>query len=96
MSHLIMCRDPTPIPGVSDTRECPQPMTDRAAYVTRLRAFIRLLLDSGCDVSDALQFEQHQIEKMRIEKRDVWSSDISGKRRSNRLSFLSPLSWRRC
>jgi integrase len=50
----------------------PQSVTDRAAYVTRLRAFIRLLLDSGCDVSDALQFGQHQIEKMRIEKRDVW------------------------
>src|SRR5258708_5254410 len=53
--------------------ECvPQSVTDRAAYVARLRAFIRLLLDSGCDVSDALQFGQHQIEKMRIEKRDVW------------------------
>ena len=49
----------------------PPSVTDRA-YVTRLRAFIRLLLDSGCDVSDALQFGQHQIEKMRIEKRDVW------------------------
>jgi integrase len=53
--------------------ECvPQSVTGRAAYVTRLRAFIRLLLDSGCDVSDALQFGQHQIEKIRIEERDVW------------------------
>ena len=53
--------------------ECvPQSVTDRATYIARLRAFIRLLLDSGCDVSDALQFGQHQIEKMRIEKRDVW------------------------
>ena len=50
----------------------PQNVTDKAAYVTRLRAFVRLLLDSGCDVSDAVQFGQHQIEKMRIEKRDVW------------------------
>jgi integrase len=49
----------------------PPSVTDRA-YVTRLRAFTRLLLDSGCDVSDALQFGQHQIEKMDIEKRDVW------------------------
>ena len=49
----------------------PPSVTDRA-YVTRLRAFIRLLLDSGCDVSDALQFGQLQIEKMRTEKRDVW------------------------
>jgi integrase len=53
--------------------ECvPQTVMDKAAYVTRLRAFTRLLLDSGCDVSDALQFGQHQLEKMRIEKRDVW------------------------
>jgi integrase len=50
----------------------PPSVTDKATYVTRLRAFIRLLLGSGCDVSDALQFGQHQIEKMRIAKRDVW------------------------
>jgi site-specific recombinase XerD len=50
----------------------PQTVTDKATYVTRLRAFIRLLVDSGCDVSDALQFGQHQLERMRIEKREVW------------------------
>jgi integrase len=50
----------------------PNTVTNEAAYVKRLRAFIRLLLDSGCDVSDALQFEPHQLEKMRIAKRDVW------------------------
>jgi len=50
----------------------PQTVTDRAAYVTRLRAFTQLLLESGCDVSDALQFGEHQLEKMRIAKRDVW------------------------
>jgi integrase len=53
--------------------ECvPPTVIDKAAYVARLRVFVRLLLDSGCDVSDALQFEQHKIEKMRIERRDVW------------------------
>jgi integrase len=50
----------------------PPTVTDTAVYVTRLRAFIRLLLDSGCDVSDALQFYPNQLEKMRIAKRDVW------------------------
>jgi integrase len=73
----------------------PRSVTDRA-YVTRLRAFIRLLLDSGCDVLDALLFGQHQIEKMRIEERDVWVFRYKRQKRSNRQSFLSPLSWRRC
>jgi integrase len=50
----------------------PNTVTDKTGYVTRLRAFVRLLLDSGCDVSDALQFGPHQLEKMRISKRDVW------------------------
>jgi integrase len=50
----------------------PQTVIDKTSYITRLRAFTVLLLDSGCDVSDALQYGQHQLEKMRIEKRDVW------------------------
>lgn len=57
---------------LAHVEDVPQTVTDKAAYVKRLRAFIRLLLDSGCDVSDALQFGPYQLEKMRIEKRDVW------------------------
>jgi integrase len=50
----------------------PNTVTNKAAYMIRVRAFIRLLLDSACDVSDALQFYPNQLEKMRIAKRDVW------------------------
>jgi integrase len=57
---------------LAHVEDVPQTVIDKAAYVTRLRAFTRLLLDSGCDVSDALQYGQHQLEKMRIERRDVW------------------------
>jgi integrase len=41
----------------------------KGCYVPRLRVFIQLLLDTGCDVSDAIQYQPTQISRFRIDKK---------------------------
>jgi len=52
------------VPLNIDTRE-------RAAYARRLHAFLTLLLNVGCDVGDAVLFDQTRIEDVVIESRCV-------------------------
>jgi integrase len=47
------------------------PMPKRPTYATRIRTFIRLLLETGCDVSDAVLHEPSRIEVHRIDRKQV-------------------------
>jgi integrase len=47
------------------------PMHQRATYAPRIRAFMSLLLETGCDVSDAVQFRPDQLESMKVGKRKI-------------------------
>lgn len=44
----------------------------RDTYAARLRALMLLLLHSGCDLIDAVNFEEGMIEEMEIDERRVW------------------------
>lgn len=47
------------------------PMHQRGTYAPRIRAFMNLLLETGCDVSDAIQFRPDQLESIKVGKRKI-------------------------
>lgn len=61
----------------------------REVYVKRLRAFMNLLLHSGCDLIDGVMFDQSMVEKMRIERSTV--SVLKYKRAKTGVEAVIPL-----
>jgi integrase len=47
------------------------PVHQRGTYAPRIRLFIELLLETGCDVSDAVQFRVSQLKSIKVGKRRV-------------------------
>lgn len=46
-------------------------LKEQAVYIERLNAFLLLLLHTGCDVVDAVLFDQNQIERLSVDGRLV-------------------------
>ena len=56
----------------------------RALRARRLHAMLTLLLNVGCDLIDAAQFEPRLLERMRIDERDIWVYQYDRDKTGNR------------
>jgi integrase len=56
---------------VRDTTPPKSDLEDQAVYIDRLNAFLLLLLHTGCDVVDAVLFDQNQIEPLSVDGRVI-------------------------